>query len=94
MELTSSLPDANIVFAEVEDIGYVHYGTLLRPNASKFARRFFGRIYGLILHAGLADTFIHTQFLRVVLALGYPIDQTRGKALAQITIIAKKIKKS
>ncbi len=92
MDITLSLPGVHIISAKIEDVGYVHYGGLLRSGKPVFLRIFFSRIYGLILRTGLVNTFVNTWFLKMVLALGYPIDQTRGKALAQIAIIAQKNK--
>jgi SAM-dependent methyltransferase len=83
LELTAALPGARIISADVEDDGYVHHGGLLRSKASALTRKVFSKAYGLILHTGLNDTFVNTIFLHIVLALGCPIDQTRGRALAQ-----------
>ena len=84
-----SLPGAEIVTAEVQDKGY-HYLLQQRGTPySNFLRRRADRLVRWGSRLPLIKWPI-TPLLRLLVWCGTPIDQTRGEALAQIQVIARK----
>ncbi len=89
-ELVRALPGAQIVSAETQDAGYDH--SLGKARISSADRRLYriarrGRrvCRDLRIPGSLA-----ALFMKAMVRLGCPVDQTLGVALAQIQIIARK----
>ena len=84
-----SLPNAEIVMAEVQDNGY-DYGLQQRGTRhSYFLRKRADRLVRLGSRLPAIKSPI-VRLLRLFALCGTPIDQTRGDALAQIQVIARK----
>lgn len=91
LELVRRLDGAEVIACERHDAGYDH--SLKRAGLTRTDRILFvvqQKCHSLIRRAG-----VHSQALtRIVdalfLRLGTPVDQTKGPALAQIQIIARK----
>jgi SAM-dependent methyltransferase len=85
-----ALPGAEIVAADVQDNGYDYR---LRQHGSRyrsFLRKRADRLVRLGYRWPLVKPPIITPILRLFARFGTPIDQTRGDALAQIQVIARK----
>jgi len=93
-ELVAALPGAEIVEARVQDDGYDR--RLMRKGGGQFARlmfRFGSLRAGLVqrlMRLGVPLGAVNRAFDTVERALGRPIDQTLGPAVAQIQVIARK----
>jgi SAM-dependent methyltransferase len=90
--LCESLPGAQIVSAQRQDI---HYDPALRFPKGAEPRRKVRQPLKLLLSIGKRIPFAGTRAERAIrrwmLTRGYPIDQTRYEALAQIQVIVQKL---
>jgi SAM-dependent methyltransferase len=88
-ELVHSLPGSEIISEEIQDNGYDYRLQGSGKAHAGFLRRLATR---LIKSSARADGFrpIAIPILRLLAVLGTPVDQTRGSALAQIQIVARK----
>lgn len=84
-----SLPDSEIIAADVQDNGYDCRLQQRGARHSKFLRKRADRLVRLGLRLPLIEPPIALT-LRLLAFCGTPIDQTRGDALAQIQVIARK----
>lgn len=84
-----SLPDAEIIAADVQDNGYDCRLQQRGTRHSKFLRKRADRLVRLGVRLPLIRSPI-ALILRLLAVSGTPIDQTRGDALAQIQVIARK----
>jgi SAM-dependent methyltransferase len=89
-DLASSLPGAIIISAERNSTHYCHWRALIPVHAPKPIRTIFFRIRRWFFNKGLIDSIFDQALIRVALLLNVPMDQTLGKALAQIEIVAQK----
>lgn len=86
-DLVLSLPNAQIISAEVQDRGY-DYRLKKDPLAAYKRPPLFFRMLKRLMNKSLLlkyDNFIYSHY-------GWPVDQTMRGAMAQIQIIAKKSK--
>ena len=89
-DLVSSLPGATIVSAQRQDSHYCHWKALIPFHAFKPVRSIFSRMRSWLMAKGLIDSIFDQSLTRVALLLNVPTDQTLGKALAQIEVVAQK----
>ncbi len=89
-DLATSLPGATIISAKRQNSHYCHWKALIPFHAFKLVRRIFFRIRRWFLDKGLIDSIFDQALIRVALLLNVPTDQTLGKALAQIEVVAQK----
>ena len=89
-DLVSSLPGANIISAKRQNSHYCHWRALIPFRASKLVRRIFFKIRRWFLDKGLIDSIFDRALTRATLLLNIPTDQTLGKAMAQIEVVAQK----
>jgi SAM-dependent methyltransferase len=89
-DLASSLPGATIVSAQRQDSHYCHWRALIPFHAFKPVRNICSRVRGWLLAKGMIDSIFDQSLTRLALLLNVPMDQTLGKALAQIEVIAQK----
>lgn len=90
-ELASTLPDAEVINAELQDRGYDYHWITSTPSrfwklvwwSSRLRKRAF-RILGL------PPALFSAFFSKMEFHLGLPIDQTAGDAMAQIQLIVRK----
>lgn len=90
-QLARQLPGAEIVSYERHDQGYRH--ALRRSSLSRLDRALFsaGRLCsGALGRVGIRNGLLHRSVGALFQALGAPVDQTRGDALAQIQIVVRK----
>lgn len=88
--LVQALPGAEIVSAERQDMGYVHGFGRLHRNRSVRLRSLFQRLQSRLYRRGMMGTWVERSVIRAAGLLGVPYDQTRGVALAQIQVVARK----
>lgn len=92
--LIASLSNAEIIEAERQDAGYDYrLTTLKRPGWRRLLTRVHRRRYMLfhnLMRRGLPLYRLHLAFDRLERALGRPVDQLFGDAVAQIQIVAQK----
>jgi SAM-dependent methyltransferase len=93
--LVSDLPGSEIIDARVQDNGYDYSLMLSRPtilSAYLYRRwpRFRDRVFRKLQRYGLPVHRMYRIFDKIERALGKPVDQTRGPALAQIQVVARK----
>lgn len=96
-DLIAALPGARIVSAQRQMNGY-RTGGLPGPTRRQdgfrgkpgLKRRAFSRGRQILLRLGLIDTFVDQFFVGAAIAAGAPVDQTLGRALAQIEVVAQK----
>lgn len=90
-KLAEGLPNCSIVDVRIQDDGYDRSLPSRRPDAMMRAlmRLAFLR-YRILWRLGVRNETILTLFDRIENRLGRPIDQTLGRAMAQIQIIMKK----
>lgn len=88
-ELVSYLPGSKIISEEIQDDGYDY--RLQGSGAAHIGllRRFGNRLIR-VATCSRGFRWIAHSILRLLAALGTPVDQTRGAALAQIQIVARK----
>jgi SAM-dependent methyltransferase len=87
--LMTSLRGAEIISAEVQDRGYDHS---LR-GSGRMHPKFLRKLGRWLVRTKRTSRFVERPAglcLRMLAALGCPIDQTQGAALAQIQIVARK----
>jgi SAM-dependent methyltransferase len=89
-DLIGSLPGATIVSAQCQNSNYCHWKALVPFRPSKLVLNFFFRTRRWFLAKGMIDSKLDRVVTRVALLLNVPADQTLGKALAQIEIVAQK----
>ena len=87
-DLASSLPGAIIISAKRHSDHYCHWKALI--HAPKPIRIIFFRIRRWFFDKGLINSIFDQALIRVALLLNVPMDQTLGKALAQIEVVAQK----
>jgi len=91
VKLVTQLDGAAIVSAERHDQGY---DRRLQSKSLSPRRRFLFRAnqirQSIFRRIGIANGSLDAAFDRLFIALGSPIDQTSGGALAQIQVIARK----
>jgi SAM-dependent methyltransferase len=86
-----ALPGAVLLAAERQDRGYVHQRPFWRMPFPVPLRGLVFALYNrLRRYDRLLDTPVERFAIRAARALNCPIDQTMGKALAQIQLIARK----
>jgi SAM-dependent methyltransferase len=87
LALCEALPDAEILSADLQD---AHYDRALLFPAGRKARR-KGPLIKLLISAAKRVSRAHkTRFENRLIAWGYPVDQTRRDALAQIQVVVRK----
>lgn len=89
-DLVGALPNAEIISAERQSNNYCHLKSMIPMRAPHSMRSVFFRMRRWIIRKDLVDTPIDWIFVRMALLLSVPVDQTRGKASAQIQVIARK----
>jgi hypothetical protein len=93
--LVSSLPDAELPDACVQDDGYDR--RLMRKRISRLGRLLFRlapsrrELFHRLMRRGLPVYRLDRAIDRIEWALGKPVDQTLGSAVAQIQVIARKM---
>ncbi len=96
-ELVSNLEDAQIIEATKQDHNY-NYSFLIKDGKtwtrSKMVIRIITSLYKRCIRSQEKYGWIKRTILATIRDLKIPIDQTRANALAQIQIVAKKIKKN
>lgn len=88
--LVSSLPGATIISAKRQNSYYCHWKALVPFRAFRLVRKVFFRMQRLFFSKGLTDSVFDRALIRAGLLLNVPMDQTLGKALAQIEVVAQK----
>lgn len=88
--LTSSLPGATIISSQRHSNHYCHWKALIPFQAPKIIRRVFFRLRTWLAEKELIDSVFDQALIRVALLMNVPVDQTRGKAMAQIEVVAQK----
>ncbi len=91
-DMVGSLPGANIISVKRQDSHYCHWKALVPFHAPKLVRSVFFRTRSWLLDKKLIDSFFDQAFVRIARLSNVPVDQTLGKALAQIEIVAQKHK--
>ncbi len=92
-ELHQSLPDVEIISAEVQDDGYNHELQKLgseNPTSRMLRGKLFHLIHQLSNKRLLTSYELLDELNECFASLGATVDQTVGTALAQIQVIAKK----
>jgi SAM-dependent methyltransferase len=89
-DLVSSLPGANIISLQRHSSHYCHWKALIPFHPVKPVRSVFSRIRHGFLEKGLVDSIPDHVLIRVARLLNVPVDQTLGKAQAQIEVVAQK----
>ncbi|WP_263367648.1 class I SAM-dependent methyltransferase [Edaphobacter bradus] len=89
-DLVSSLPGATIISVKRHSGHYCHWKPLIPFRAVKPVRSIFFRIRHWFLGMGLIDSIFDQVLIRAARLLNVPTDQTLGKALAQIEVVAQK----
>jgi SAM-dependent methyltransferase len=89
-DLVSSLPGATIISLERHSSHYCHWKPLISLGGVKPVRGIFSRIRHRFLGMGLIDSIPDQVLVRAALLLNVPVDQTLGRAQAQIEIVAQK----
>jgi SAM-dependent methyltransferase len=98
--LIAALPAAKVLSARRQLDGYNKCYTVgfrsvktlstMPCHVPAVKHKVFGLGREVLLRTGLIDTLIDRLFVRAAIAAGAPIDQTLGKALAQLEVIAQK----
>lgn len=89
--LAENLPDCAIIDARIQDAGYDHRLPRRRPNAfGRALMRLASLRHKVLWRLGVRNERVLTLFDRFENSLGCPIDQTLGRAMAQIQIILRK----
>ena len=89
-DLVGSLPGATIISMERQSSHYCQWKALIPFHAPKPVRRVFLGIRHRFFRYGLVDSTLDKVFVRVARLLNVPMDQTLGKAMAQIEVVAQK----
>jgi hypothetical protein len=89
-DLISSLPSATVISIERHTSNYCHWKPLIPFRAPTLVRKIFFRIRLWFLNKGLIDSIFDQALIKVALLLNAPMDQTLGKAQAQIEVVAQK----
>jgi hypothetical protein len=89
-DLVGSLPGAHIVSIKHYDSHYCHWRALIPFRAPKPVLGIFFRMRNWVFNKGLIDGVFDQALIRMARLLNVPADQTLGKALAQIEIVAQK----
>ena len=93
--LVRALPGAEVIDARVQDNGYDR--RLMHARSTGLGRWLFGfaqrrsRFFHRMMRRGLPVYRLDRALDRLEWALGKPVDQTLGSAVAQIQVIARKI---
>jgi SAM-dependent methyltransferase len=91
LEMVTALPAAELISAERQDQYYVHQTPISPFPVPAAARRAVAEGYNRFRrYERLLGTPLDRFLIRTVRALNCPLDQTMGKALAQIQVIARK----
>lgn len=89
--LAESLPNCAVVDARIQDDGYDRSLPSRRPTALGLALMKLSAVrYRILWRLGVRNEAILTLFDRIENQMGRPIDQTLGRAMAQIQIILRK----
>lgn len=89
--LAEGLSNCTIIDARVQSDGYDHTLRRRRPNTiGRLLLRLASSRYKLLWRLGVRNERALTLFDRIENRLGRPIDQTLGRAMAQIQIILRK----
>lgn len=90
-QLAEDLPNCTIVDARVQSDGYDHALTSRRPGViGRALLRLASLRYRILWRLGVRNEAALTMFDRIENRMGRPIDQTLGRAMAQIQIILRK----
>lgn len=90
-DLASNLPHCTVVCAQIQDQFYDRSIKSRQPNAFSRALMVLASLrYRLLRRAGFRNEAILTFFDRFENKLGRPVDQTLGRAMAQIQIVLRK----
>jgi SAM-dependent methyltransferase len=89
-DLVSSLPGATIISAERNYHHYCHWKALIPFRDVKSLHHIILRVRNWLLRRGLIDSAFDQIVIRVARLSNVPIDQTLGRALAQIQVVARK----
>jgi SAM-dependent methyltransferase len=89
-DLVGSLPGATIISAQRHSGHYCHWKTLIPLRDVKPVRSIFSRLRIWFLRRGLIDSIFDKLLIRVARLFGVPLDQTLGRAQAQIEVVAQK----
>ena len=88
--LIQALPEAKILSAKRQKVGYVRGFMRLRRRKGRLKER-FDRYQNGLYRRGLVGTPAERCLILAASLLGVPYDQTMGIALAQIEIVAQKL---
>jgi SAM-dependent methyltransferase len=88
--LVGALPGADVVSVERQTAGYVVQRSLVRIRFGRRAVDLANRARPGRLNPAIEGSLVDRAYVHACRAMGLPIDQTRGNALAQIQAIARK----
>jgi SAM-dependent methyltransferase len=91
-DLMSSLPGANVISVKRQDNHYCHWKALIPFRAPRLVRSVFSRTRGCLMDMKIIDGFFDQALVRIGRLINVPVDQTLGKAMAQIEVVAQKQK--
>ena len=90
-QLAEALPECTVIDARLQSDGYDHTLKQRRPGTvGRALLRLAALRYRLLWRLGVRNEIILTLFDRIENSMGRPIDQTMGRAMAQIQIILRK----
>jgi|UPI00068BE7F5 SAM-dependent methyltransferase len=89
-DLIESLPGATIISVKRHSNHYCQWKPLVPFHAPQPVRNTFFRVRGWLLKRKLVDSLVDRILVKVTRLLNVPIDQTLGKAQAQIEVVAQK----
>lgn len=90
-QLAEALPNCTVIDARIQSDGYDKTFKLRQPDAlGRALLRLASLRYRFLWRLGVRNEAILTLFDRIENRLGRPIDQTLGRAMAQIQIILQK----
>lgn len=89
-DLVGSLPGAQIISIQRHNNNYCHWKALSPVRAPSPMRKAFARIRNRFLNKGQIDGLFDRILVRMARMLNVPVDQTLGKAMAQIEVVAQK----
>ena len=89
-ELIGPLPGAEIISAKRHTSHYCQWKPVIPFRPPKPVRSIFFRARAWLFRKGLIDSSLDRALIRIALLLNVPVDQTLGRAQAQIEVVAKK----
>ena len=89
-DLIGLLPGATLVSVQRQNEDYCHWKALVPFRPLGPVRAIFSRLRYWFLRKGLIDSPFDRVVVRTARLINVPVDQTLGKALAQIEVVAQK----